>query len=218
MTRGQANLVALAVAMLLLTAAIGVTLAVATGAFATADANARDRAAAAGVAERLVAADGSLTVRENVLNGSEVATLDAEALRAAVPATRDRAVRVRLDGETLVETGDPTGPTVRRLVLVERRRTITRTVAADMNGTFRVAPTGVVTVTVERSAGVETITANGRVVAHDPVALNGTIELDVRRDRPTALAFNGSNPTGTVRVRTHPWETEQAVLEVTVDA
>jgi hypothetical protein len=117
-TRAQANLVALAVALLLLTVAVGVTLTVATGAFATADADARDRVAAAGVADRLVATDGPLAVRENVLDADAVRALDVRALRDAVPATADRAVRVRLDGETLVEVGDPSGATVRRLVCV----------------------------------------------------------------------------------------------------
>ena len=220
MTRAQANLISLAVALLLLATAVGVTLTVGTGAFATADVNAGDRAAAAGVADRLVAADGPLTVRENVLDAAETDALNATALRAAVPATRGRAVRVRLGGETIVETGDPTGATVRRLVLVERRADRTLTVAADRNETVQIGPTASATVTVDHAARVETLTANGRVVAHEDGGLNGTIRLDLRRDRPTALGLNGSIPAAgrTLRVRTHPWQTETAVLEVTVDA
>jgi len=218
-TRGQANLLGLAVALLLLSGAIGVTLAVGTGAFATADSDARDRAAAAGLADRLVSADGPLTVRENVLDGATVDDLNATALRAAFPAARDRAVRVRLGGETLVETGDPAGPTVRRLVLVERRANRTLTVPADQNDTVRLEPTGAAAVTVDRSARVESLVVNGRTVAHEDAGLNGTIHLDLRRDRPTDLALNGSirSSSGTVQIRTHPWETEAAVLEVTVD-
>lgn len=220
MTRGQANLVALAVAMLLLTAAVGVTLTVGTGAFATAESGARDRVAAAGIADRLVAADGPLTVRENVLDAAAVRNLSAASLRESVPATRGRGLRVRLGGETLVDAGAPSGATVRRLVLVERRADRTRTVDVDVNGTIRLEPTAAASVTVARRAGVETLAANGRVVARHPVSLNGTIRLDLRRDRPTRLAVNGSDrvPGETLRIRTHPWETRPAVLEVTVDA
>jgi hypothetical protein len=220
MSRAQANLVALAVALLLVTAAVGVSLAVGSGALAGADGTARDRAAASGLAARLVA-DSRLTTAPNVLDRDALRSLDPAALRAAVPAARGAAVRITLDGDPVVRAGDATGgTTVRRLVLVERRRT--ETVALTTAAPVTLPPTDSATVTVDapERVRVTSLRANGRVVARNASGLNGTVALDLRRANRTRLAVEASGPlpAGTVQVRYHPWNTTPAVLGVTVDA
>jgi len=220
MTRAQANLVALAVALVLLTAAVGVALAATSGAFVAADSEPRDRAAARGVADRLVAAGGPLADRPNVLNASVVADLDAGALHAAVPATRNRAVRVTLNGSVVAETGDAAGgATVRRVVLLERTEAFTRRPALGQNGTLRLAPTASATVRLDAAANVTALWAAGRQVRHDPAGLVGTFDLALDRAGPTRLRVNGTGPVppGAMTVTTRPWSTETAVLAVTVD-
>ncbi|PSQ44466.1 hypothetical protein BRD17_04075 [Halobacteriales archaeon SW_7_68_16] len=155
--RGQSNLVAVTVALLALSALAGVVLVVTDDAFAAAERDPDAGRIAHGVANRLVAADGPLADRTNVVNASAVTAFDATDLpRGATggagnpPGDRatggggtaeriggndrgegagtSRDVRVRLDGETIAATGPITdGTTVRRLVLVERRQTATVT-------------------------------------------------------------------------------------------
>ena len=89
--RGQANLPALAVALLVVTTTAGLAVVIADGAFASAQRDAGERATADAVADRLIAADSPLTERQNVLNASRldaaaVGRLDADArLFAALP-------------------------------------------------------------------------------------------------------------------------------------
>ncbi|PSQ41131.1 hypothetical protein BRD07_05910, partial [Halobacteriales archaeon QS_9_68_42] len=108
--RGQANLPALAVALLVVTTTAGLAVVIADGAFASAQRDAGERATADAVADRLIAADSPLTERRNVLNASR---LNAAAVESVVP--DGTLIRVAVDGETVYERGDPTGPTARRL-------------------------------------------------------------------------------------------------------
>lgn len=220
--RGQANLVALAVALLALTAVMGVALVVADGAFGGADRDAGERRLANSLSDRLVADDAAVTTRTNVLNATVLDDLDGPGLVEAFPLVDDTNVRVRLDGETVAATGDVSGgTTVRRVVLVEREETVTTTPELDRNAVTLPRRTDRVTLTVDPPAGtpVTAVRANDRVVAHDPDGLSGTVTVSVSRFETTTLAFDasGSLPTGSVELTYYPTRTTKALLVVTVD-
>ncbi len=222
--RAQANLPALAVALLLVTTAAGLGLSLADGAFAGADRNPSERAAAVGLAERLVSAESPLTVRRSVLNRSELDRLDADRFVEAFPASEGRAVRVRLDGETLVERGDPTGgTTMRRVVLVERRQSVTLSrVPGERVALPRRTPRATVDLSPPPATTVTTVRANGRVVLHDEAGLRGTFDVRLSRYETTTLAVEregeGPLPPPSVSVTYYPARTTKAELVVTVDA
>ncbi len=223
--RAQANLVALALALLVVstTAVIGVV--VADGAIARADRDPGERRTAVALSERLVDADGPLTARANVLDGAAVDGLDGDRLRELFPVVGDRAVRVRLDDETVAATGDATGgTTVRRVVLVRRQSTASyepALSAANNWSTTIPRRTPRATVRIDPPAGttVTTVRANGRVVLHDPAGLDGTFDVRLSRFDTSTLRFDveGDLPDGSVTVTHYPARTTKALLEVTVD-
>lgn len=214
--RGQANLAALVAALIVITATVGVTLALADGALTGADRQPSDRRAAVVATDRLTAADSPLTRRASVLNASAVDTLTVERVVALVPPLADASFRVRLDGESVVERGDPTaGVPFRRIVLVARSEERTLTVDATRGVTL---PRRSDRVRLEFArASVETVRAGGRVVLHRPGGLRGTETVAVSRAETLALSFD-ANATGTVVVTYVPDRTRKATLEVTVDA
>ncbi|WP_440990660.1 DUF7263 family protein [Haloarchaeobius baliensis] len=220
--RGQANLVALGVALLALTAVLGVALVVADGAFAGADRDPGERRLASSLSDRLVADGGPLTNRANVLNATAVDALDGDELAGTFPVVEGRDVRVRLDDETVVRTGDVTGgTTVRRIVLVEREEAVTTTPDLDRDAVTLPRRTDRVTLAIDPPSGTRltTVRANGRVVAHDPAGLSGNVTVPVSRFETTTLAFdaNGTLPTGSVDLTYYPTRTIKALLVVTVD-
>jgi hypothetical protein len=221
--RGQANLLALVAALVALTTVSTVAVVVANGALDDAAREPLERQGANALADRLVAADGPLAARENVLNETRVADLNAEAVRSLDAVPPDAAVRVRVDGETVVETGDVAGgTTVRRVALVVDREP--RTVTPGLDGRDRVTlprRTPWVAVAIAPSAGdVETVRANGRVVLHDPDGLAaGRYRVNVSRRTTPALSFAGENlATGAIAVTYAPANSRKVVVEVTVDA
>lgn len=223
--RAQTNLVTLAVALLLLTATTAVAMAVADGAIGRADGDPGQRRLAVSLSERLVAADGPLAARANVLNRTAVDRFDGARLRSRFPAARDLDVRVRLDDETLATTGDPTGgATVRRVVLVQERRavTLTPTLSAG-NGYATTLPrrTNRVRLRVDPPPGttVTAVRANDRVALLNRSGLDGTFTVDVSRFETTRLRFEASGPLprGSVAVTYYPAETTKGVLAVTVE-
>lgn len=220
--RAQANLPALAVALLVLTTTAGLAFSLADGAYADATRDATDRRLAVGIAERLVAADSPLTVRAGVLDAHVVANLTAEDAAEAFPASRDAAIRLRVDDRTVLERGDPRGgATARRVVLVADRQRVTRRLPAGDNRTTLPRRTERVTVAVDPGATrVQTVRANGRVVLHDPGGLNGTYTVAVSRYETATLAFEAAGPIapGRVTLTYAPRQTTKAVVEVTVDA
>lgn len=220
--RGQANLVALGVALLALTAVAGVALVVVDGAFAGADREPGEHRVATSLSDRLVAAETPLTTRANVLNGTVVDGLDAGTFVDSFPVADGRDVRVRLDGETVVRTGDVTGgTTVRRIVLVEREERVTTTPTLDRDAVTLPRRTDRVTLDIDPPTGTRltTVRANGRVVAHDPDGLAGNVTVPASRFETTTLAFdaNGTLPTGSVELTYYPTRTVKALLVVTVD-
>jgi hypothetical protein len=200
---------AVAVAFLLVVGAVGGTLGLAATAFANAERPAADRHAAATATDRLVAADGPLAVRENVLGADMVDTLDATTVAASVPTLQDRAFRVELDDRVLAARGDPDGVTHRRIVVVARTTTSTRNVSQAVTLPRR----------TDRirfgfaNASVDRVRVNGRVVLARPGGLRGTVTVDVSRRATLRVTFAG---TGTVRLTTFPERTRKARLEVTV--
>lgn len=220
MTRAQANLPALAVALLVVTTTAGLALTVADGAFAGARRDASERRAAVALAERLVAPGSPLADRANVVNRTAAERFDRDDLAALAPDAR--AVRIRLDGETLAVRGDPAGgPTSRRIVLVQRRtsRTVTPPLRANRTTLPRRTPRVRLDLAPPPGRTVRTVRANGRVVLYNASGLRGTFAVRVSRFETTTLAFgvDGPLPRGSVRVTYFPARTTKATLEVTVD-
>lgn len=214
--RGQATLAALVAALVVLTATVGVSLALADAALASADRDPTDRRTALATSERLIVDESPLTRRANVLDAVGVTTLTAERLVELVPPLAGTAYRVSLDGETLVERGDPSdGVTVRRIVLVASTDERTRRVNATRSATLP-RRTGRVSVDAT-NASVETVRANGRIILHRPGGLVGRSTVAVTRRETLTLAFD-ANATGTVAVTYAPEQTRKATLVVTVDA
>lgn len=222
--RAQSNLVTLAVALLVVSATTVLVVAVADGAIGRAQRDVGERRAATALAERLVAPDAELTARANVLNGTAVDRFDASRLRSAYPVSRSGAVRVRLDDRVLAETGDPTGgTTIHRVVLVQRRESVTRTprLSPDNDfGTTLPRRTPRIRLRIDPPAGttVESVRANGRVVLANASGLTGTFTVRVSRFETTRLRFEttGPLPRGSVEVTYFPARTTKATLSVTV--
>jgi hypothetical protein len=212
--RGQANLPALAVALLVVTTVGTLSVVLADGAFASAERDAVDRVTAETTADRLVAAESPLAERRNVLNESRLTPAGVEAV---VPDGVD--VRVRVGGETVYQRGTPDdGRTTRRLVLVAERQAVTLEPPLAF-GTItlpRRAPRA--TIALEEGAGVRTIRANDRVILHDPGGIAGEYDVALSRYETTTLRFDGPPPDGTVTVTYYPRQTTKTLLEVTVDA
>ncbi|WP_254546219.1 DUF7263 family protein [Halomarina pelagica] len=219
--RGQANLPALAVALLVLTTTASLGLLVADGAFAGATRDPAERRAAVALAERLVSAESPLTARPNVLRAGDLGAFDATRLDEAFPVARGWDVRLRVGGETVVERGDPTGgTTTRRIVLVQRRQSVTLpAVAGDAVTLPRRSPRATIELRPPDGTTVRTVRANDRIVLHDPSGLNGTFEVALSRFETTRLRFDGDGPLprGSVRVTYYPARTTKAELAVTVD-
>lgn len=219
MTRAQANLVAVAVALVALTAVTLLGLVLADGALAAADREPLEHRAAVSTADRLVAADSPLTRRANVLDRDRLAALDPARLEHLAPPIVGRSVRVRLDDRVVLARGDPTGgTTVRRVVLLatghERTRSLDLTEATELTLPRRTAR---VTIDLRDARGVRTVRADGRVVLHDPGGLRGRTTVAVSRFETTTIGVEGRGQvSGTVRVTYWPTRTTKAVLEVTV--
>lgn len=211
--RGQANLPALAVALLVVTTAAGLSVTLADGAFGTAERDAADRATAEALADRLVAADSPVTERRNVLDGGR---LDEPGVEPLVPPGAD--VRVVLDGEPVYERGDPTGgQTVRRLVLVADRQVVTLEPPLAFGETTLPRRSPVATIDVAVGAEIETVRANDRVVLHDPSGLGGSHEVALSRYETTTFRFEDDPEPDDVTITYYPRQTVKAELEVTVD-
>lgn len=218
MTRAQANLPSLAVALLLVGASVGLAVGLAGGAFAGADTEPANTRLAASVSERLVAPDGPLSTRANVLSAAAVANASDDWLPG------DAAVAVRLDGEPVVSSGIPDGgATLRRLVLVAdvERRTF-EPALADQDAVTLPRRTSNATLTFDPEPATEitVVRANDRVVLRDPSGLDGTYDVELARYDTVGLSFDANRElrTGSVQVAYRVETTTKAVLEVTVDA
>jgi hypothetical protein len=223
-TRGQSNLLAVAMAMVTLTAATGLGLALADAAFVGGQRHADERRVAVALSERLVAPSSPLTARRNVLNASAVEAFDATALDARFRVVGDRPFRVRLGERTIAERGEPTATrTVRRIVLVQRRERVTRTpsLASGDDVTLpRRTPRVTLTVDPPAATTVEAVRVDGRVVLRNESGLDGTFTVETSRLETARLRFEASGPLprGAIRLAYYPATTTKAALEVTVGA
>lgn len=221
--RGQANLPALAVAVVLLTTGTVTAVALGVDAFHAADRDPVDRRVAESVAERLVAGDSPLTRRRSVLDGPAIDSLNGTTLERVVPAASGRSVRVELGDRTVLSRGDPTGgTTVRRIVRVarpvEREREVDLATTREVRLRNR---TGRVTLDVDPGPNttVSTVRAGRRVLLHDANGLDGTATVRIpRTDRRTLSVAANENATGTLGLSYVRANASEAVLEVTVDA
>lgn len=221
--RAQANLLSLAVGLLLVTAAVTAGVAIADGAYASAHRQPTDRGRAVALADRLVAPDSPLAVRDHVLAEGALATLTPDALRRDVPAARDWGVRLTLDGERLLAAGHPDGGvTVQRVVLVGHRTNSTLT--PRLGGDTRVTlprRTRHLTVSLDPPTGttVREIRVDNRTVLRDPSGLDGTYRVSVSRYETATVSAESSGPLppGSVTFTTHPLTARKATLGVTVD-
>lgn len=210
--KAQANLPALAVALIVVTTVAGLSVALADSAFDSAERDAVDRATADALADRLVASDSPVSERRNVLNASR---LDAEGIEPVAPS--DGSVRVTVDEEPVYERGDPTGPTVRRLVLIAERQNVTITPPLEFGTVTLPRRSPRATITTSDEADIETVRANDRVVLHSTDGINGSREVRLSRYETTTLRFDGTPEEGDVTVTYYPRRTTKALLEVTVD-
>lgn len=215
--RGQANLTALAVALVALVSATTLGLVVADGALATADREPLERRAAGSTADRLVSAERT-TARPNVVFEDALRSLGSEDIDELAPPADGHAVRLRLDDETLFERGNPTGgTTVSRVVLVAERTERSRTIEVDDGSTFTLPRrTEAVEIAFNVNSDIETVRLNGRVVLHDPEGLNGQFMIRASRYETATFEFDGGS--GQVRITSHPLQTTKGTLRVTVNA
>lgn len=219
--RAQANLIALIAALVVLATVSVVAIAVANGALADADREPLERQRASAIADRLVASDGELAARENVLDADALAALDAETFRERYAIPESAGVSVSVDGETLVETGEVVdGTTVQRVVLVTNRTNRTVTPGLDGRDSLTLPRrTPWISVDIAPSAAAPTtLRVNDRVLLHDPGGLTGSYRVTVSRRVTPRLEFEGADlDTGAVDVTYAPATARKVVLEVTVD-
>lgn len=223
MNRGQTGLPALAIALLVLTVVTGLGLAIADGALASAERDAGERRVATSLAERLVASESPLTERSNVLNATRLERLDGSGVERAFPAVDGHHVRLRVNGSTVATTGEVSGGTTfRRLVVLERQQT--RTMQPDLGRTRAVTlPRRTMEAKLEimppANTTVTAVRANDRVILRNPGGLSGRFDVDLSRFETTKLRFRGigSLPAGSVTIRYPAPETTKTTLVVTVD-
>jgi hypothetical protein len=221
--RGQANLVAVAVALVLLTSVLGASLAVAESVLvgAVAERDPVDRHAASTLASRVVD-DAPASYPRGVVPNR---TLTGTRVESLAPVVENASVTVELGGRTLFERGDPSGgTTVRRGVLVATPRSRTATVDLATNDTLTLAHrTDRVTLVVDPGPDtvVHTVRVDDRIVLHNGTGLAGEATVNSSRYRETELTFetttSDARANGSVEVSYTSLTLQPATLTVTVD-
>ncbi|MGB9952458.1 hypothetical protein [Haloarcula sp. Atlit-120R] len=221
--RAQTSLPALGIALVLLTVVTGLGVAMADTAITGADRTPDERRVAAAIADRLVAVDGPLAARSNVLNQSRVDDFDQAALERSAPPASEYAVSVELADEEIVRSGTVySGTQITRLVVVESREP--RTLSPDLATTDAVTlprRSAQATVTIDPPAGttVWTVRANDRVVLHNRSGLDGSYAVPLVPYETTALRFQraGQLEPGNVTIEYDAPRSTKETLVVTVD-
>lgn len=190
-SRGQANLLAVAVALVLLTSVLGASLAVAESVLvgATAERDAADRHAASTLAARFVT-DAPASYPPNVIPNQSVT---ADSVESLAPVVKDASWRIELGGRTLHERGDPSGgATVYRGVMVAIPQNHTETVDLATNDTLTLPHrTDSLALTIDPGPNttVHTVRVNDRIVLHNETGLSGGVAVPTSRTRVTELTF-----------------------------
>lgn len=211
--RGQANLPAVAIALIVITTVAGISVTVADGSFRSAERGATDRAVAVATADRLVSGDSPLTERSNVLAERY---LDSENVSRLIPKTVD--IRVTVGEKTVYERGDPTeGTTARRLALVAERQRVTLDSGFEFRTLTLPRRSPRATLTIDSASGVETVRSNDRVVLYDPAGLAGSYNVSLSRYETVTLQVDAVTDEDDVTVTYFPRQTRKALIEVTVD-
>lgn len=221
--RGQASLIAVAIAVVLLAGVTLLSLSIAAGAFDTADREPIERRHAVAAADNLVANSSPLTKAPNAIDRETLTDLPPAKVRRLVPVDETVDVWIRLDDTELLRRGAPErGTTVRRLVLVERVTPVEH--AHRLNGsrtTLRYANrSDRLTVDLRGLPDrVETVRINGRTRLHNESGLTGRYTLRVDRQRPPQLTVIGASSLAghNVTVTAHEWRTSTGILAVTLD-
>lgn len=223
--RGQTELPAIAIAFVLLTFVVVLGITAASTALSAAERPALEQQEAIGLSEQLVTEHAHLTERANVLNASLLSTLTADELRDSYGLSPDHDVRLQLDGETLLESGDPSGgASIDRLVVVEERVERTLEPALQQNHSVTLPRrTPAVTLEISPSAPSTTVRgvrANDRLVLRNDTGLVGEFDLSLSRFETKRLTLDaaGRLAPGDVTLTYYPAETDKQTLTVTVDA
>lgn len=222
--RGQANLLALAAALVVVTAATSTALLIAGGTMDARTGDPQEAALASGITERLLAPDGPLARSDGTLNATRIDQFDAEALQALLPAGSNATVHVRLGDRVLATTGAVSeGTRVTRLVRVVRYRPVTRIpglVANDTDGSRIVLRAASwIDVEINGSAGtVQTVWLDDRLMLQDPEGLSGTYRIRLSGSGLREVQFGATHVAEEmVRLRTVRQERTVGQLVVTVD-
>lgn len=222
--RAQANLLALAAALVVVTGATSAALLVAGGAIQAGTDEPQERVLARGITDRLLAADGPLARADGTLNATLLAAFDDADLQALLPAGSDAAVRVRLGDRVIASTGTVSaGTQVTRLVRVVRYRPVTRIPDLVANDTRRsssvLRAAHWIDIEINESAGaVQTVWIDDRMVLHDPDGINGTHRISVADSGEHEVRFGATHVADEmVELRTVRQEVLLTRVVVTVD-
>lgn len=222
--RAMSTLLSLVTAVAVLTIVTGGTIIVVEDAFRDTDRGDGERAVALQASDRLVAPDGPLAERSNVILADELAELDESDLEALGGGGRF-AMAVSVDGERHASVGElGTGHVIRRIVLLEERRAVDRTpTVAAQEGHEVTVPVRTADVDLELDpppgTTVTAVRSDGHVVLQNASGLAGTHSIDTARYDTLALTFETEGPlsTGDVHVAYDATQREMAILAVTVD-
>lgn len=223
-TRAQTELPAVGIAFALLTVVLVLGIGAANTALSAAEQPAVEQQAAVGLSERLTADSASVTTRPNALDPAALENLTTATLESEYGHVPGHDVRIELDGETVVESGNPFGgTTIDRLVVLENRTGRTLEPAFENARTVtlpRRTPRATVDIDPPPGTRVRSVRADGRVLLWNEGGLDGTFELSLSRFGTQTLWFEtaGLLSEGDVTIRYYPAETRKATLSVTVDA
>lgn len=223
-TRAQTELPAIAIAFVLLTAVLVLSIAAANTALSSAERPAVEQQAAVGLSEQLTAESAAVTTRPNVLDPDAVTDLTASDLESTYGLLPAHDVRVQLDGETIVESGDPSGgTTIDRLVVLESRseQTLEPSFEGSRSVTLpRRTPSATIDIDTAAETKIRSVRANNRVLLWNDSGLDGEFELSLSRFETQRLSFEAAGllSDGSVTVTYYPAETRKATLTVTIDA
>lgn len=221
--RGQIELPALGVALLLLTAAVVLGVSLASTAFTSAERPAEERRTAERIADEFVSPDSPVTHRANVVDESVLTEWNESTLTKLFDVPPDVDIRVELEGRVLHDDTDADrvdGTTVERIVLIENRTR--RTLTPSFNDTRSVTVprrSYDTTLTIAPAEGtlVRSVAANDETVLLNETELVGTFDLSLSPLETTDVRFQGAGPLeDVVRIEYDAAETRKTILSVTV--